>query len=88
MDGQTPSGFTESSYYGMDNHVDSSSNTDEVEEDDDPIDVREMLRMLDGQYRSYRKDVPGFDGFSRSDTSRLINEQVSRYRKQSRISLM
>ena len=74
MDGQNPSGFTDSMYFGMDNQIDSESNTDEVEEDNDPIDVRFMLRMLDGIYRSYRKDVLGFDGFSKIEVSRLINE--------------
>jgi hypothetical protein len=74
MDGQNPSGFTESMYHGMDDHSDHPSNTGEVEDCPDPIEVREMLRVLDGVYRSYRRDVRGFSGFDRSEAARLINE--------------
>ena len=65
MDGQIPSGFTQSDYLGMDGIPDSSDNTDEVEEDNSPLSVRTFLRTLGGTYRNYRSESFKFNGFSK-----------------------
>lgn len=44
----------------MDGIVDSSTNTDEVEEDTSPIHERDFAGKLDSIFRSYLAQVKGF----------------------------
>ena len=88
MDGQIPSGFSQSEYLGMDGLADSSENTDEVEEDNSPLPVRTFLRTLGGTYRNYRSESFNFNGFRKYEASEVMNDLVSRYRKHHLVSLM
>lgn len=81
MDGTIPSGFTQSLYLGMDGMADSSDNTDEVEEDNSPLDIRMFLRKLGAHYRNYRTESFNFDGFVRNAASKVINDMVRMFRK-------
>lgn len=88
MDGEIPSGFTQSIYLGMDGDADSESNTDEVEEDNSPLPERNFLRQLGSTYRNYRFESLHFDGFRKNEASMVLNDMIRRYRKQHLISQM